>query len=158
MCNLLFQCKRQREKYKNTDIAGGFYEILAPIQFWGSDASYMKIISSANVIIAFIAYWEMNKGCYEVLIDNGKPTIYRLCYGKEPYLSFLTRLTVIINNESDPVIVESTIGELLSCLTKLMPYLLFSNVKRYPLRQTKLLERQGYIVPRCPSMVQTDKS
>ena len=116
-----------------------------------SDAAQMKIISSANGIIASSILGN-EKGCYEVFDRpaSGGNLLYT-DYATKSHIYLSDQINSDHNNESDTSYLESTIG---GCYLALSDDYLFIFKLNTP---SKLLSDKG-ILHGVTSMVQTDKS
>ena len=142
MCSLSFRCKCQRGKScHRKHIAGGFYEFDE-----SSDAAQMKIISSANGIIASSILGN-EKGCYEVFDRpaNGGNLLYT-DYATKSHIYLSNQINSDHNNESDTSYLESTIGGCYLALSDDYLFIFKLNTPSFAADETS--ERQGYIA-RC---------
>lgn len=111
-----------------------------------SDAAQMKIISSANGIIASSILGN-EKGCYEVFDRpaNGGNLLYT-DYATKSHIYLSNQINSDHNNESDTIYLESTIGGCYLALSDDYLFIFKLNTPSFAADETS--ERQGYIA-RC---------
>ena len=111
-----------------------------------SDAAQMKIISSANGIIASSILGN-EKGCYEVFDRpaNGGNLLYT-DYATKSHIYLSNQINSDHNNESDTSYLESTIGGCYLALSDDYLFIFKLNTPSFAADETS--ERQGYIA-RC---------